>query len=110
MEKMLNAEQPGHGTVRKSRKALPKELKGWVCHQTVRHGNRTYGPYWYRFWREDGRLRKAYVKPCDLDEVRRACKEWQEHQELMRYERSLSRQSRSFFTDLEKSLKALYGY
>ncbi len=32
-----------------------------------------HGPYFYRFWRERGRLRKAYVKPADLDAVRAAC-------------------------------------
>lgn len=29
-----------------------------------------HGPYWYRYFREDGRQRKEYVKKCDLDDVR----------------------------------------
>ena len=32
-----------------------------------------HGPYHYRFWREDGRLRKAYVRRSELEEVRAQC-------------------------------------
>jgi hypothetical protein len=32
-----------------------------------------HGPYHYRFWREGGRLRKVYVRPAELDEVRAQC-------------------------------------
>ncbi len=65
----------------KSQKPLPKMLPGAVCQQWKRcgrHGCRCmtgalHGPYYYRFWREGGRLRKAYVKPADLDAVQAAC-------------------------------------
>ena len=53
---------------------LPKTLPGVVRPQWVRCGRpgcrcargRPHGPYFYRFWREGGRLRKAYVRPADL--------------------------------------------
>jgi hypothetical protein len=32
-----------------------------------------HGPYFYRFWREGGRLRKKYVKRGELEEVRARC-------------------------------------
>lgn len=32
----------------------------------------------YRFWREDGRLRKAYVRRADLEAERAACLAWRE--------------------------------
>ena len=60
------------------------ELPGVVLAQPVRCGKPTcrcasgnpddrHGPYHYRFWREDGRLRKAYVRPEDLAATRAAC-------------------------------------
>jgi hypothetical protein len=62
-------------------KTLPKILPGVVCAQWVRcgrpscrcAGGRLHGPYHYRFWREGGRLRKAYVKRSELDQVRARC-------------------------------------
>lgn len=32
----------------------------------------------YRFWWEDGRLRKAYVRRADLESVRAGCDRWRE--------------------------------
>jgi hypothetical protein len=60
---------------------LHKTLPGVVRPQWVRCGRencrcargRRYGPYYYRFWREGGRLRKAYVRPEQLEEVRARC-------------------------------------
>jgi hypothetical protein len=62
---------------------LPKMLSGVVCSQWVRCGRpncrctrgQLHGPYYYRFWRQHGRLRKAYVKQSELDHVRTACEE-----------------------------------
>ncbi len=70
----------------KNQKPLPKTLPGAVCQQWKRCGRAgckcangaLHGPYFYRFWRERGRLRKAYVKPADLAAVRAACKREQE--------------------------------
>lgn len=60
---------------------LPKTLPGVVCPQWVRCGRpgcrcargQPHGPYFYRFWREGGRLRKGYVKVSELEEVRTRC-------------------------------------
>jgi hypothetical protein len=60
---------------------LPKMLPGSVCAQRVKCGRpncrcaqgRLHGPYFYRFWREGGRLRKQYVPPADVDRVRSRC-------------------------------------
>jgi hypothetical protein len=62
-------------------KSLHKTLPGVVCPQWVRCGRpncrcargRPHGPYHYRFWREGGRLRKQYVRPAELEEVRGRC-------------------------------------
>ncbi len=58
------------------------ELPGVVLPQFVRCGKPTcrcrrredlHGPYFYRFHREGGRLRKTYVPRGQLDDVRAAC-------------------------------------
>ena len=62
-------------------KTLPKTLPGAVCAQWVRCGRpnckcargELHGPYYYRFWREGGRLHKKYIKREDLDAVKKAC-------------------------------------
>ena len=61
--------------------SLPKMLPGAVCVQWKRCGKsacrcaagKEHGPYFYRFFREAGRLRKAYVRKADLDRVRLQC-------------------------------------
>lgn len=61
--------------------SLPKTLVGVVCQQWVRCGRancrcqygKLHGPYFYRFWRQAGRLRKAYVPRADVDRVRAEC-------------------------------------
>jgi hypothetical protein len=69
----------------KSPETLPNssELTGSVCVQWRRSGGKLR-PYYYRFWREYGRLRKQYVRLADVESVRAACvanrrlrKEWQ---------------------------------
>jgi hypothetical protein len=63
--------------------SLPKTLKGVVRPQWVRCGKPTcrcargalHGPYYYRFWREHGRLRKQYVCAAEVNDVRAACAE-----------------------------------
>jgi hypothetical protein len=60
---------------------LPKTLPGAVCAQWVRcgkpgcrcAGGQLHGPYFYRFWREGGRLRKAYIRASKLAQVRAQC-------------------------------------
>lgn len=68
-------------------KAIPDKLPGTVLPQYVRCGTRgchcargeLHGPYWYRFWHEDGyKLRRQYVRKADLEAVRAACAAYQE--------------------------------
>ena len=71
----------------KTSKTLPKMEAGSIHAQFVRCGRpgcrcaagRLHGPYFYRFWREAGRLRKAYVLRSQLDDVRTACDEQLEY-------------------------------
>jgi hypothetical protein len=37
---------------------------------------RRHGPYLYRRWREQGKQRRQYVRPCDAEAVRAALAEW----------------------------------
>jgi len=65
----------------KKHETLPKTLPGVVCPQWVRCGHpncrcaraQLHGPYHYRFWRQGGRLRKAYVRPVELEQLRARC-------------------------------------
>lgn len=72
----------------KTPKPLPKTLPGVVLPQMVRCGKPNckcasgqkddlHGPYYYRFWREDGRLRKQYVPLDRVDAVRATCEQRQ---------------------------------
>jgi hypothetical protein len=80
-EKMLSS--PGADSMQTAgREPLPKApLPGVVRPQRTRCGSRgcrcargeLHGPYYYRFWREGSRLRKAYVRPEHLEEVRARC-------------------------------------
>ena len=78
----------------------PAELPGSVLPQFVRCGKPRcrcasgdlHGPYFYRFWRADGRLRKAYVRPHALDATRAACARRRARE---RRERERSRETRA---------------
>jgi len=61
-----------------------------------------HGPYHYRFWRENGKLRKAYVKSKDLAKVRAAC-------ETRRRERRELRVAMQEFRDLLALLRRVEG-
>ena len=69
---------------------LPKILPGTVCEQWIRCGKPTchcargHGPYFCRFWREKGRLRKAYVPRHQTREVTERCQARQEREQEMR--------------------------
>lgn len=65
----------------KQSKKQGRKIPGAVCVQWVRCGragckcasDRGHGPYYYRFWREHGRLRKKYVPLAQVEQVRAAC-------------------------------------
>jgi hypothetical protein len=71
------------------RERVPIEpLPGAVCQQRVRCGKPNcrcsrgeLHVAFYRFWREGGRLRKAYVRRIDLETTRAACAKWREQRE-----------------------------
>ena len=74
---------------------VPAELPGTVILQRVRCGKPScrcasgdpadlHGPYPYRFWREHGTLRKAYVRRDDLEATRRACRARQDAERQQR--------------------------
>jgi hypothetical protein len=75
----------------KSLNPLHKMIPGVVCMQWVRCGRpncrctsgRLHGPYHYLFWREQGRLRKQYIKAVDLDCVRCCCEARRKHQQQL---------------------------
>jgi hypothetical protein len=65
----------------KSSEMLPKNLPAAVCSQYILCGKPAcrcaggdlHGPYFYCFWREDGKLKKSYVRKADVDRVRDLC-------------------------------------
>lgn len=54
------------------------ELPGTVHAQYRRRGSKVYGPYYFRFWREHGKLRKTYIGRRLLDETKARCNVRQE--------------------------------
>ena len=50
-----------------------------------------HGPYFYRYWRQGGRLRKAYVPRRRVDAVRAACQRRQEREREERASRAAFR-------------------
>ena len=102
----------------KTAKALPKilPLPGSVCPQYRRcgkpncrcHRGEMHGAYFYRFWREKGRLKKEYVPRSQVEAVRSTCalyrdakatarkqrqEGWQAFRELMHLLRELEKQT-----------------
>ena len=76
-------------------KRLLHPLPGAVCKQWRAYKGHRLGPYYFRFWRENGHLRKEYVRQSRLDGVRRACaahrQERQERREAMLMFKQISR-------------------
>ncbi len=101
-------------TKTKSEKALPKiePLPGSVCPQFRRCGKpncrcasgELHGAYFYRFWREKGKLRKQYVPRADVERVRSACAAYREAQASVRQQRQEGWQA---FRELMRLLKQL---
>ncbi len=97
----------------KHAETLPKMLPGAVIPQYVRCGKylcrcsrgELHGPYYYRFWRVDGRLHKAYVRPAELACVRAACDEERRFLRLGRLARALGQQNWRRLARLLKELQ-----
>ena len=70
-------------------------LPGAVCEQWKKCGKATckctggelHGPYFYRFWRVNGRLVKRYVKREDVETVKARCQANRDFQEQLRASR-----------------------
>jgi hypothetical protein len=54
-------------------KDILTSLPGSVQAQYRTVNGKTYGPYYFRFWRERGRLRKKYVPRDQVDAIRAKC-------------------------------------
>jgi hypothetical protein len=98
---------------------LPKMLLGTViaemkkcgranCH--CAHGE-SHGPYFYRLFREYGRLHKSYVKPGDLAAVKAACEARAAYADEQRQERQqrevVEQQGRQEYRRLRDELKEI---
>jgi len=68
----MNAVSSQQRDLRETLQNIPAELPGVVCEQSVQRGNKRH-VYYARFWREDGRLRKQYVRKADIEAVRASC-------------------------------------
>ena len=94
--------------MKKSARTLPK--MGAVCQQWKRCGQpgcrcargQLHGPYYALFWREDGRLRKRYVRLDAAPRVQASCTERREQE---RQARELARSSREKWRLLQTSLR-----
>ena len=100
----------------------PDELPGVVLPQYVRCSKPScrcnsrkpedlHGPYFYRFFRAGGRLRKTYVPRHLLDDVRAACRRRQQREREQRHRRAesqtLLRSLREQTRQLERALEEL---
>jgi hypothetical protein len=82
-------------TKMKIAETLPKMLPGVVCAQMVRCGKpnckcsqgELHGPYYFRFWRDGGRLRKQYVRAADVAATQAACEGRRNEQRAVRASR-----------------------
>lgn len=100
----------------KTAKTLPKILPGAVCAQWVKCGKpnckcahgELHGPYYYRFWRENGRLRKEYIPLAQVETVRAACEEWRQRKRRANEALNELREVRGFLRDVEQELKKLH--
>ena len=64
-------------------------------------GDALHGPYLYRRWLENGRLRRQYVKPTDAEWVRAALAEWRRLHPPARSAREFLAELRRLFRQLD---------
>ena len=89
--------------------SLPKMLPGSVHVQWVRCGKKAcrcqdghrHGPYYYWYSREGDRVRKRYLKPGQVDEVRARCEARQEYHRTLDESRRLAQAIRARLRDLK---------
>ena len=82
--------QPSNlATEQSSTERVSLTLPGWVSCFFVTYNGRKIGPYYARCWKENGRQRKKYIRPADLEKVRVAC---EAHRQRRRAERDLGKE------------------
>ncbi len=64
-------------------------------------GEALHGPYLYRRWMENGRLRRQYVKAADAERVRAGLAEWRRLHPPVRSARELLAELRRLFRQME---------
>ena len=69
-----------------------------MCH--CARGER-HGPYLYHRWREQGRQRRRYVRPADLERVRAGLAAWRRLHPPVRSTRELLAELRRLFRQIE---------
>ena len=97
-------------TETESVETLPKTLPGVVCAQWRKCGNADcrcargdlHGPYFARFWRQGGRLRKAYVRKADVEDVRERCQARRQARTECLAAMQQIREITSFLKDMER--------
>ncbi len=92
----------------KNAKPLLNTLPGAVCAQWRDRDGKRYGPYYFRFWREGGRLHKEYIKRNEVEAVQAACGRHREEQTARRYNHAefmqMLRQYKATCRELERCL------
>jgi hypothetical protein len=63
-------------------------------------GDALHGPYLYRRWVENGRLRRQYVKPADAERIRIGLAEWRRLHPPARSTRELLTELRRLFRQI----------
>jgi hypothetical protein len=51
----------------------PTPLRGWVNSYYRHYKGKKLGPYYVRRWKVNGKIRRQYLKPEDVEKVRAAC-------------------------------------
>lgn len=82
---------------------LPNSLPGAVCAQFRQRGGRSFGTYYFRFWRDRGKLKKQYVPLHLVEQVRELCsahrlqhaRQRQEFDQALEAVRDIRRRTRS---------------
>ncbi len=64
-------------------------------------GDALHGPYLYRRWLENGRLRRQYVKPAEAEQVRAALAAWRRLHPAARSTRELLAELRRLFREVD---------
>lgn len=78
------------------------------CRCARREADTLHGPYFYRYWRECGTLRKAYVDRGRAETVRAACKRRERNEGKRRKEcRALIPEFKERMRTVERLLSAL---